>query len=52
MDKQRAIDSAGRMTLYFAALEPYQMAEVGCASMPHYPDFEYWIDKGVLPRAS
>ena len=48
--QQRAIDSAGVISSLFAALDPYQMAEVGAAGMPHYPDIEYIFANGLLPR--
>lgn len=46
---QRAISAAGIVSSYFAGLDPYQMAEVGTASMPHYPDIAYLLEKGMLP---
>lgn len=50
LDHQRAIDSAGTVSTFFFGLNPYQMAEVGTAGMPHYPDITYLFEKGMLPQ--
>lgn len=52
MDWQRAIEAAARTTVCFAALDPYQLAEVACAAMPHLPDIQYLLEKGMLPCPS
>lgn len=51
LDHQRAIDSAGTVSTFFFGLTPFQMAEVGTAGMPHYPDITYLFEKGMLPHS-
>ena len=51
LDHQRAIDSAGTVSTFFYGLTPSQMAEVGTAGMPHYPDVTYLFEHGMLPHS-